>query len=357
MTDSDIARQRLVNQQLAGTTFEQAANVVAWLGAVQAQEYAGAKWAVAQRTWGLGEADLEQAFAEGSILRTHVMRPTWHFVTPADIRWMLTLTAPRVHGLNAYYYRKLELDEAVFTRSSTALEKALAGGKQLLRSELAAALQRAGIAGAADDRLRLAYILMWAELEGIICSGARRGKQHTYALLDERAPQASTIEQDAALAELARRYFTSHGPATLKDYIWWSGLPEAAARAGLEAVKPQLAEEAIDGRTHWFSPETPGVQGASPGAHLLPAFDEYTVSYKDHSAIIDGQYSKEVIYGNVVVIAGQIAGAWKRTLGKDSVQIAIRPFTPLAEAGERAVSTAAGRYGEFLDTQVVLEFE
>jgi hypothetical protein len=357
MTDLDIARHRLVNQQLAATTFEQPEDVVGWLGAVQAQEYAGAKWAVAQRTRGLREADLERAFADGSILRTHIMRPTWHFVTPADIRWMLTLTAPRVHALNAYYYRKLELDEAVFMRSSTSLEKALAGGRQLLRSELAQALQQAGIAGATDDRLRLAYILMWAELEGIVCSGARRGKQHTYALLDERAPQASTIERDEALGELARRYFTSHGPASLKDYTWWSGLPAAGARAGLEAIKPQLAEEAIDGTTYWFSPETPGIQKSSPGAHLLPAFDEYTVAYKDHSAIIDGQYSKEVIYGSVILVAGQIAGAWKRTIGKDRVQIAIRPFNALPEAAQRAVAAAAGCYGEFLDKSVVVEFE
>jgi Winged helix DNA-binding domain len=206
MKPQDIAYQRLHNQRISSTTFATPAEVVGWLGAVQSQDYAGAKWAVAQRTHSLTDAALDQAFAEGSILRTHVLRPTWHFVTPADIRWMLALSAPRVHQLNSSMYRKCELDDATFARSNAALANALQGRKQLTRSELATALAHVGIHA---DGFRLSYLMMYAELEGLICSGGRRGKQFTYALLEERVPQAQHLDNDQALAELVTRYFCS----------------------------------------------------------------------------------------------------------------------------------------------------
>ena len=216
MTNLDIAHQRLHNQLIARRTFEKPGDVVQWLGAVQAQDYAAAKWAVGLRSQGATDDDIEQAFAGGAILRTHVMRPTWHFVAPADIRWMLTLTAPRVNAINAFYYRKLELDDSLFMRSNAALAKALQGGKQLTRPELVSVLQQAGIA--THDLLRFTYIMLRAELDGIVCSGARRGKQFTYALLDERAPQARMLDHDEALAEFARRYFTGHGTCHLARF-------------------------------------------------------------------------------------------------------------------------------------------
>jgi hypothetical protein len=231
MLNQDIAQWRLHAQHLTGTPLKTAADVVGWLGAVQSQDYAGAKWAVAQRTNGLTDADLDQAFADGSILRTHVLRPTWHFVTPADIRWLLAVTKPRVHALNAYMYRQCELDETLLRRSSDVLANALVGGRQLTRTELGASLAQAGIVA---EGIRLGYIIHYAELEAVICSGARRGKQFTYALLEERAPQAKRLDPDAALAELAKRYFTSHGPATLKDLTWWSSLTLAEARMAVE---------------------------------------------------------------------------------------------------------------------------
>ncbi len=194
---------------------------------------------------------IEKAVSDGTILRTHVMRPTWHFVTPADIRWMLALTAPRVLAAIAYYDRVLELNGADFIKSNAVITKALQGGKQLTRAELASELQQAGFA--IDNSQRIGHIIMHAELDGIICSGARRGKQFTYALLDERAPQSRTLDRDEALAELARRYFGSHGPAALQDFVWWSGLTTADARAALEMVTSQLMCEIVDGQTYWFS--------------------------------------------------------------------------------------------------------
>ena len=356
MTDFDIPHRRLHNQHLAGTLFEKPDEVVRWLGAVQAQEYAGAKWALAQRAQDQTAAAIDRAFAAGAILRTHVMRPTWHFVAPEDIRWLLELTAPRVKAVSAYYFRKLGLDAAVFARCQAALVKALRGGKTLTRSELESVLRKAGLAQETDDRLRLAYIMIQAELDGVICSGALRGKQHTYALLEERAPPVKALPRDEALAELARRFFTSHGPATVKDYTWWSGLTTADARAGLEMVKPRLAEEVVDGKSFWFAPEAPAPRAASPTAHLLPAYDEYTIAYKDRTAVLDPQYLQQVVAGNgiVIVVDGRIVGTWKRTFQQGTVVLALRPFTRLTKAEDQAVAAAAARYGAFLGLPVVL---
>src|SRR6266568_1504898 len=267
MTHVDIAQQRLYNQLITRQTFEKAGDVVRWLCAVQAQDYAAAKWALGLRMQNSTDEIIEQAFAVGAILRTHVMRPTWHFVSPADIRWLLALTAPRVNAGNASWYRRLELDDALFIRSNAVLAKALQGGKQLTRAELVSVLQRAGIA--TDELQRFSYIIMRAELDGIVCSGARRGRQFTYALLDERAPQARMLDRDEALAELTMRYFTSRGPATLQDFVWWSGLTVADARTGLEMVTSQLMHDVVDGQKYWFSSSTSPTNDLSQTVYLL----------------------------------------------------------------------------------------
>jgi len=361
MTNLEIAHQRLHSQSIAPATFEKPVDVVAWLGAVQAQDYAAAKWAVGLRMQNATEADIEQAFAAGAILRTHVMRPTWHFVAPADIRWLLALTAPRVNAANAYYYRVLGLDDAIFTRGNAALVKALQGGKQLTRSELMSVLQKTGIA--TDDLLRFAYIIMHAELDGIVCSGARRGKQFTYALLDERVPQAGTLERDEALAELARRYFTGHGPATLQDFVWWSGLSTTDARNGLEMVKSQLLQETVDDQVYWFSLSAPPAKDCSQTAYLLPNYDEYIVGYTDRSAAIDAARTKDldprsnVLFSHTIVIDGRVIGTWKRTLTKDAVILAPNLLTPLNEAETRTFATAVAHYGAFLERPVKAKFQ
>ena len=210
MTRPDIARRRLINQGLVKPTLKTASEVVARLGAVQAQDYGGSKWGITQRTDRLTDAQIEKEIDDGKIIRTHVLRPTWHFVAAADIGWMLTLSAPRVHAANAYWYRWLEVDDAVARRSRTVLTKALRDGKHLTRSELGQALTKARIQ--VTSPVRLACIVMRAELDGVICSGARRGKQFTYALLEERVARSTALEREAALFELARRYFTTRGP-------------------------------------------------------------------------------------------------------------------------------------------------
>ena len=359
MTNLGIAHRRLHNQFLTRQPLERPEDVVQWLGAVQSQDYAAAKWALGLRLRGVTEDVIEQAFASGAILRTHIMRPTWHFVSPADIRWMLMLTAPRVHAASAYYYRDLELDEPLFVKSNAVLIEALQGGRQLTRKELASALQRAGIA--CDNLLRLGYIIIHAELDGIISSGARRGKQFTYALLDERVPQTRTLDRKEALAEFAMRYFTGHGPATLQDFVWWSGLTAADAKAGLEMVSSRLMREVIEGQTYWSSGSELPIDDVSQAMHLLPNFDEYTVGYTDRSAVIgDADVSRfdprMGILDNAIVLHGRVIGTWKRALKKDSVIITPNLFTPLNEAETRALIAAANRYGSFLglSAQIVL---
>ncbi len=354
MTNLDIAHRRLHNQLITQQMFEKPGDVVQWLGAVQAQDYAAAKWAIGLRLQGATSDDIEQAVADGAILRTHVMRPTWHFVAPADIRWLLALTAPRVHAASAYYYHTLGLDDAIFTRSNAALAKALQGGKQLTRLELVSVLKQVGIV---TENLGFLYLIMHAELDGIVCSGARRGKQFTYALLEERVPQTRTLDHDEALAEFAMRYFTSHGPATLQDFVWWSGLTMADARTGLAMVTSELMHEVVDDQTYWFAasaPLAPSTKELSQTAYLLPNFDEYTVGYKDRGAVIDASHterfdSRGSVLNNVLVLDGQVVGTWRRTLKKDVVIITPNLFIPLTTAETCAFAAAANRYGAFLE--------
>lgn len=345
-----IAHLRLFHQRLSASTFQRPAEVVGWLAAIQAQDYAGARWGVGQRLLGANDSNIEQAFNQGLILRTHLLRPTWHFVLPEDIRWLLALTAPRVRAVSAGMYRKLGLDETIFARSNAALAGALQGGNSLTRPELRQALEQAGVDSTGDQRL--SYLLMQAELDGIVCSGPRRERQFTYALLEERAPQARQLARDEALSELSRRYFTSRGPASVHDFARWSGLTLADARRGLAAVESGLERATLNDQTYWFSPETPsGLAG--PSAYLLSIYDEYISGYKDRSAVIEAALASRLsALGNdltaIIVLDSQVVGVWKRVLGKTSVQVKMQALTPLDEAGQQAVTRAAERYAAFL---------
>lgn len=346
-----IARQRLVRQQLVSPTLTHVADVVRVLGAVQAQDYAGAKWAMGQRAIGVTDADVDRAFDAGAIIRTHVLRPTWHFVAPDDLRWMLALTAPRVSAAMGYYNRLLGLDRAVFRKSNETLTRALRDGRQRTRRELVSALTSAGVKVPTGQHA--AHLLMQAELDGVICSGARRGKQHTYALLDERVPPATMLERDEALAELTRRYFATRGPATLRDFSWWSGLTMADARRGAEAVGPFLRGDRRDDRTEWLAPSAAVVVPRTPTAHLLPNYDEYFIGFKDRSAI--GQRLSEprtsrrmeALQAHLVFVDGQIAGGWKRAPSKPA-DVRLKLLVPLTPAERKLIETAVRRLGRFL---------
>ena len=298
---------------------------------------------------------VERAFNAGTILRTHVMRPTWHFVAPADIRWMLELTAPRVHVVNAYMYRQLELDGALFLRSHAVIVKALQGGRHLTRAELGSALAQAGITAGG---MRLGYILHHAELDALVCSGPRRGKQFTYTLLDERAPMARTFARDEALAELTRRYYTGHGPATIKDFAWWSGLTAADVKAGLHMAASHLTREELDGQAFWSSASTPPASAPTRAAFLLPTYDEFVIGYSsfDKSRTAGHDLQGNVVFDSMVLVGGRISGSWRRTFKKGAVAIEFAPFAPWTAAEREAVTAAAGRYGEFIGMPVRTSF-
>lgn len=358
MTNRDIAHQRLYNQYISRAAFEQPGDVVACLGALQGQDYLGALWAIGLRMRHATEAGIEQAIADKIIVRTWPMRGTLHFVAAADMRWLLKLMEPRAIASTAFRHRQLELDKATLTKSNSVLVRALEGGKQRTRPELAAALERAGIS---TGNYRMSHILHHASILRLICFGPRRGKQLTFTLFDEWVPADKEIERDEALAELARRYFTSHGPATLQDFIWWSGLMTADARDGLEMIKPQFIQEVFGGRAYWFREPAPVKKDAPSKAYLLPPFDEYTVAYKDRSAVLDPAYAKLMntgygIFKPVVVVDGQIVGIWKREFKKNLVAIEISLFNPLTKADQKRITVAADRYARFLGLPADISF-
>lgn len=351
---SDLARLRLVQQRLIGEPHERPEQAVESLLAVQSQDYAGAKWAVAQRTAGVSDAEVEDAFRAGRILRTHVLRPTWHFVAPADIRWLLELTAPRVHAVNAYYYRMSGLDAAAVKRSNRRIAKALGRGEHRTRSELGRVL---GEPDAEAKGNRLACLLMHAELDGLIASGAPRGKQHTYALLEERAPRAAKLGRDEALAELARRYVSGHGPAQARDLAWWSGLTVADAKRGLDACGSALERTSIEGATHWCSagPAVPRRRG--PVVHLLPNYDELLVAFKARSALLQPgiQPRTSALSGHFVIIDGRIVGGWRRRVTSSEVAVTAQLLRPLTSAESKGLDRAAARYARSLGLSYRLE--
>ena len=356
----DIAFYRLHNQCLLENKLTTPEAVVSWLGAVQAQDYAGAKWALGQRIRDATDTALEQAFNEGRILRTHLLRPTWHFVTPDDIRWMLELTAPRVRAKLKYMDRQLELDNVIIKRSNAAMTKALKGGKHLTRAELGSALRKSGIN---TDGLRLGQLTGHAELDGVVCSGPRRGKQFTYAVLEERVAPVKPLTREEALAELVKRYFLTRGPATLQDFTWWSGLTMADARNGIEMVNSQFVSEVINNQRYWFRETKLPARKKSPSAYLLPNYDEYFIGFKDRSAI--GEVAQRAgikkddpaFIAHIIILDGQIVGGWRRTLKKDEVLMEASLITELTIPEKQAIADAAERFGKFLGLPVSLSYK
>jgi Winged helix DNA-binding domain len=310
----EIAQWRMYNTGLWGDPAKRPEHVVARLGAMQAQEFSYAKWSIAQRSSPVQESEIDRLFDAGAILRTHVLRPTWHFVAPEDIRWMLHLTAPRVKALVAAYERQLELDDRVYARTNRILENALQGGKHATRKDLVAALKRSKVSGTAQ---RFGFIFMRAELDAVVCSGALLGKQQTYALLDERVSKGNALKGDEALAELTRRYFTTRGPATLKDFSWWSSLKIADCRRGVQMIGKQLECKDVDDRTYCFE------RGSAPptlrknAIDLVQVYDEcvvsYTLSRDALTATVKEDTARDVmLFWHPILLGGQVTGRWRR---------------------------------------------
>jgi Winged helix DNA-binding domain len=345
MTTAELLGMRLANQHLAHPRLDDPTQLVAHLGAVQAQDYRAAKWALGLRLCDATDAQLDRAFDAGKFLRTHVLRPTWHFVAPADIRWMLALTGPRVKGAMASYTRSIGLDADLVKTAIDVIVRALEGGRSSTRAELRNALLHAGVT--IPDPGMLGHIMWQAEVEGVVTSGPLRGKQHTHALLEERVPPAPTLSREEAVGELVWRYFNSHGPALVVDCSWWSGLTVSDVKRGLEMNHARLQRETIGEREYWFAARDPEPSDAA--VHLLPNYDEFTVAYRQRNLFFDaarhptGDSREDVPFADVVLVCGRVLGRWQRRTGE------VRWWVEPSSAILRELAWAADRYQGFLE--------
>ncbi|PTT60671.1 winged helix DNA-binding domain-containing protein [Arthrobacter sp. HMWF013] len=391
MDPDEVVRRRLAAQLLRGPGLASPEDVVWHLLAVQAQEFPYARWSLAQRTRLAGAdpvtaGDVEQAVAEGRILRTHILRPTWHFVHRDDLRWLMALSAPRLHQGNDTTYRRVGIDAATAARSTQLLADAVRGGRHLTRDQLAARLQDAGFEAVG---LRLAYLIMYAEVSSVLVSGAPvrspgGALKQTYALFDERVPPgpATPITRDEALGRLARRYFTSRGPATVKDCAGWSGLTATDVRRGVQAAQEAdpdaLAAMVVDGVAYYFDGGTGRAEagtggtgaengragGAEEGAggtgaengraggteegagrarteagtaasltapvpriDLIQCYDEYIMGYFPTRHYLGGTAPAYPTAGeplHVVLLDGRMAGCWRHTMFPGRCELDIR---------------------------------
>lgn len=358
---SDVSRRRMRASRLTGSRFASADEVVRWHLAMQSQDYGPAKWSVGQRSRGLRDVDLDRALEDGTILRTHVLRPTWHFVSREDVRWLLALSGPRVHQANARRYRELGLDGRSRARCERVIARALEGGVRLTRDQLAGVLDRAGIDGVGQ---RMPYILIHCELQAVICSGGLFGKQQTFALFDERVPASRrTFDRNKALVELVRRYLQSHGPATPNDMSWWSGLTAGDIKEVLAALGPEVASETIDGLTFWTI-SGDSVSPGSDGVHLLQAYDETIVGFRQSRWFGDPRGEAVVTAwrdpgrpSGVILADARVVGHWRRTVRRDTIGIEAFLYEPRKRGLAIALAAAAEHHGAFFGRPVNLTVE
>ena len=357
MNVSDIINYRLFNQQIARTAFSTPQQIVSWMVAMQAQEYAMSKWAIGLRLGDITDADVEKAFNDGEILRTHLLRPTWHFAAPDDIRWLIELTGPRIRKAMTYYERELELDNQLFKKCNDIIGKALTGGNHLTRTALSDLLINNGIS---LNGRQMGHVMMNAEMDCLVCSGKRQGKQFTYALFDERAPTRLSIVKDEALLLLAQRYFASRGPATLKDFSVWSGLTITdAKKAGSMLDNNEFTKETFNDIEYILKRETleMALDAASAKkiqkSFLMPDYDEYGMGYIDRTAIfnpikLSSEFRKKnPVFDRMVIVDGIIEGTWKRTVKAKSVVVETYLFRELSKLKLEAVKKAVNRFVKF----------
>jgi hypothetical protein len=358
MSLKDVANSRLVNQHIVDCQYSTAKDIVAWMGAMQAQDYLMAKWAIGLRLADSTDQQIENAVDSGEIIRTHVMRPTWHFVSAEDVYWMLDLSASQIWASLKSRHKQLELSPTLITKCNDLIEKTLEKRRNLTRQELLQVLTQARIR--TNDN-RLSHILLCAELDGIVCSGEIKNNRQTYALLAVRVPHKKNRTRDESLAELARRYFTSHGPASLADFIWWSGLPAALARHALESVKSNINSEIINSRTYWFTDFSSNFQSNKKSLYLLPAYDEFLIGYKNRGAALSATNNKKAVSTNgifypIIVIEGLVQGTWKRTILKEKVLIQANLFQSPARATKNRLEKNTVVLGRFLNKEAEIKY-
>ncbi len=358
MTLSDISQLRLSTQKLFASNLKTPAEVVAWMGAMQAQDPRMVMWGLGSRFTGGTHEAVTNAINEGEVIRTHLMRPTWHLVSAADVYWMLELTAPQIKRTMRARHKELQLSEEMVSWSNDLIARALEGGKHLTRDELVAKFQQAQIA---LDNNRAAHLLMSAELDGIICSGPMEGNKQTYTLLEDWVPRRETLTREEALARLAKKYFTSHGPATLADFAWWSALPAADTREALESVKLDLSSFEFEEQEYWFAIDTVFPASHPETAFFLPSFDEFLISYKDRRATLAQESQNKAVSSNgifrpIMVLNGETIGIWKQSNKQGSVLIEPTFFQKPDEETKIRLTAASAIYAQFLEKPVEISF-
>ena len=354
--NANIANLRLINQQISQTVYTTPNQIVSHFGMMQAQDFNSAKWAIGLRLNGCTEKTVIESFNKGEILRTHVMRPTWHLVTPENIRWMLQLSAKRIMQSMKSRDRDLGLNDEIYGKGYRIIEKALEKEDYLTREELTEIFHNTGMK---FNSSQMYHIITGAEVNRIICSGVLREKNQTYTLLEKRVPATQPLTKEESLAKLARMYFSGHGPATLQDFVWWSGLPISEARQGLQAVQSEFVSETVNGQTYRMPVCHCGLDLQSHSnrrnisLHLLPAFDEFIVGYKDRTAAIISENHTKAISNNgvfrpVIVKDGRVIGLWKKGTSAKKI-ITVSPFEPIDDATQQLIDTATEKLRMFFE--------
>ncbi len=349
MTTQDILKIRLYNQLLAGNTLQEPHEIVSYMGAMQAQAFEMAKWGVGVRLKGATIQDVEDDINAGKIIRTHILRPTWHFVAAEDIHWMTELSAPRIRPTFMGYGKYLGFEEGMIAPAIRIVEKLLRDGNHLTRQEIGTVLIAEGVI--ADLHLTN-YIMGRAEVDGIVCNGRVNGNNPTYALLHEWVPKTETLCREEALARLARKFFTSHGPATLADFVWWSGMTLTDAKKAIQQIKHDFVCEQANGREFWMRNDIALSADDSDSALLLPPFDEFVVSYKDRSELIEDHHygkvmTKNGLFSPTLMLNGEIVGSWKKVTAKGKVSAELSFFKKPTKKIENLFKEPVKEFSEF----------
>lgn len=356
MTPIEIVRLRLLNQQLSLSSFQTPAEIVSWLGALQAQDFMGGKWAIGMRLPKCSEDDIHTAIKTKKIIRSWPMRGTLHFVSPSDIRWMLRLLAVRMIPRMAPRLKQLELDDQTLSKGSKLLVSMLQGGKSKTRDEIYSVFESQGIHCANQRGL---HIIGKAAHDGLVCFGTPIGKQQTFVLLDEWLPKTQEYSREESLGMIASKYFSSHGPATLSDFVWWTGLTVSDARKAVELAKSSLSETRIERVSYWLGRNAPPTSRSSERVMLLPPFDEYLVGYKDRRFALESSHDAkslsaiQYLLSPTACIDGRVVGLWRREMKTETVVIAVTPFRSLTHSEKQSLRDEAARYATFFEKKAI----
>jgi len=357
MKHSEIALMRMASQKILETNFHRPQEIVHHLGAMQAQDYSMAKWAIGSRC-DASEKEIEEAINSAKIIRTHILRPTWHFVSAEDIYWMLDISGPQVKPMTISAAKKFGYDTKMLEQIKVSIEKLLAGNNHLTRDEI---MQELNIKKTSSGDFLSAAIMMNAELDGLVCNGKRKGKQITYALLEERVSKPKNkLSREEGLAKLALRYFESHGPATVLDFSWWSGFSPTVCKSTINAIKLQLNCITIDNQDYWLGKTNPDVGHFQESVHFLPAFDEILISYKTREAsiLIEHQskaFTNNGIFKPIIIENGKVIGTWKRTIKKDHTKIETQFFNETAMHKKKILFEAIKPFEKYLESKISIE--